>query len=102
MPDTAAAEEEDDEEEEQEEDEAVEGLRGGSGGGGEEGVSLGTVGTDGLAKMSGEELCETNERLRTGNGGGTSHPKLSHPPPSAAPGRWSRLLLERPSPPPPG
>lgn len=96
MPDAVAAEEEDDEEEEQEEDEAVEGLRGGSGGGGDEGVSLGT----GLDMMSGDELCETNERLRAGNGGGTSHPRLSHPPPSAAPGRWRRLV-ERPIPPPP-
>ena len=102
MPDAAAAaEEEDDEEEEQEEDEAVEGFRGGRGGGGDEGVSPGT----GLDRINGDELCDTNERLRAGSGGGTSHPRLSQPPPSAAPGRWIRLPLlllpERPTPPPP-
>lgn len=89
IPDAA----EDDEEEEQEEDEAVEGLRGGrGGGGGEEGVSP----SIGLDKMSGDELCDTSDRLRAGSGGGTSHPRLSHPPPSTAPGRRP----DRPVPPP--
>ena len=94
--------EDDEEEEEQEEDEAVEGLRGGSGGGGDEGVSPG-IGAGLEDRINGDELCETNERLRAGNGGGTSHPKLSQPPPSTAPGgRWDirlplPLLPERPT-----
>ncbi len=88
----ADEEEDPEEEEEQDEDEAEEGLRGGSGGGGGDPTTLPlplwtATSPPEEGNRSGDELWELRDRLRAGKGGGTSHPGLSHPPPSAAPSR---------------
>lgn len=75
-------------------DVAPDGLRGGSGGGGGDATSVSALDGVGLAMSTGDECCVTSDRLRAGNGGGTSQPKLSQPPPSAAPGgRLTRPAL---------
>ena len=63
---------------------------------GEATVSLSADGDDGVVS-AGDEHWVTSERLRAGSGGGTSQPRLSQPPPSAAPGRARPLTREPPA-----